>query len=508
MRDDGGMTTPAPATAGTAPRTALVTGAGRGIGRGLALGLVRAGWDVALAGRTRAHLDAVAEEARAARPGARVLVEAVDVVDRAAVAAAVARVEQAFADLGGLGLLVNNAGVIERAEVDLVADDVEDVWRVIETNVRGPLLLAHAVLPGMLARGSGHVVNINSGSGHRPSGVYTGYGISKGALARCTTTAPSGRRSRRRWSSWTRSARGGWTPCTGGSCARARTPRRAWRRWRTGSWRPTPGRCGWPPTARTTRSPDAADPGPLTTPGVETSGAFCPTRRRVSGRTLHSRGLASEGRGVQASRDVRALARRPQGVPQALGSRVELLGREVVPGVREAQLGLAPRGQHVQVQVRHLEPGDQQRGARRVPRGLLRPADRLRDHGQVRQQVVVGLGERRHLGARHDQHVAVRDRGDGAERHGAVVGPDEPAGDVAVDDAREQGGHAAHGSEAGRAPRRRAAPAGTAPPGPRRQAASFSCSASTVRQFRAVPVRPDIRSSTPAVTFERPMPSG
>jgi len=181
----GRMTTPAPAPA--APRTALVTGAGRGIGRGLALGLVRAGWDVALVGRTREHLEAVAAEARAARPDAVVLVEPADVVDRAAVAAVVGRVEAAFADRGGLGLLVNNAGVIERAEVDLVADDVEDVWRVVETNVRGPLLLSHAVLPGMLARGSGHVVNINSGSGHRPSPVYTGYGISKGALARLTT---------------------------------------------------------------------------------------------------------------------------------------------------------------------------------------------------------------------------------------------------------------------------------------------------------------------------------
>lgn len=181
----GRMTTPAPAPA--APRTALVTGAGRGIGRGLALGLVRAGWDVALVGRTREHLEAVAAEARAARPDAVVLAEPADVVDRAAVAAVVGRVEAAFADRGGLGLLVNNAGVIERAEVDLVADDVEDVWRVVETNVRGPLLLSHAVLPGMLARGSGHVVNINSGSGHRPSPVYTGYGISKGALARLTT---------------------------------------------------------------------------------------------------------------------------------------------------------------------------------------------------------------------------------------------------------------------------------------------------------------------------------
>lgn len=166
----------------------MVTGAGRGIGRGLALGLVRHGWDVALVGRTRSRLDTVAAECRQATGGASlVVVEDVDVVDRAGVAAAVGRIEVAFAERGGVGLLVNNAGVIEHAETDLVADDPDDLWRVIETNVRGPLLLSHAVLPGMLARGSGYVVNINSGSGHRPSAVYTGYGISKGALARLTT---------------------------------------------------------------------------------------------------------------------------------------------------------------------------------------------------------------------------------------------------------------------------------------------------------------------------------
>lgn len=165
-----------------------MTGAGRGIGRGLALGLVRAGWDVALVGRTRSRLDAVAAECRAVAAGSPlVVVEEVDVVDRAGVEAAVSRIETEFAERGGVGLLVNNAGVIERAEVDLVADDPDDVWRVIETNVRGPLLLSHAVLPGMLARRNGYVVNINSGSGHRPSAVYTGYGISKGALARLTT---------------------------------------------------------------------------------------------------------------------------------------------------------------------------------------------------------------------------------------------------------------------------------------------------------------------------------
>lgn len=179
------MSAPADLPPIPAPRTALVTGAGRGIGRGIALGLARAGYAVALVGRTQTHLDQVA--AQAAALGAVTVTASADLVDAAAVARAVSLVEDAFADLGGIGLLVNNAGVIERAETHLVDDDVEDVWRVIETNVRGPLLVTHAVLPGMLARGGGRVLDINSGAGHRATDTYTGYGISKGALARLTT---------------------------------------------------------------------------------------------------------------------------------------------------------------------------------------------------------------------------------------------------------------------------------------------------------------------------------
>jgi NAD(P)-dependent dehydrogenase (short-subunit alcohol dehydrogenase family) len=163
-------------------RTALVTGAGRGIGRGLALGLAAAGWSVGLVGRTRAHLDAVADEIRA--QGGLAVAASADLVDRLAVLDAVARVE---ADLGGVGLLVNNAGVIEHDELPFADDDVEDMWRVVETNVRGPMLVTHAVLPGMLARGGGRVVNLASGAGVRPQPVYSGYAISKGALSRLTT---------------------------------------------------------------------------------------------------------------------------------------------------------------------------------------------------------------------------------------------------------------------------------------------------------------------------------
>ena len=145
---------------GARVRTALVTGAGRGIGRGIALGLAQAGYAVALVGP-----DARAPGRR--RGGDRrpdVCVAAADLIDATAVLDAVARVEE---ELGGIGLLVNNAGVIERAEVPFVEDDVEDSWRVIEANVRGPLLVTHAVLPGMLARGDGRVLNLNSGAGHR-----------------------------------------------------------------------------------------------------------------------------------------------------------------------------------------------------------------------------------------------------------------------------------------------------------------------------------------------------
>lgn len=162
----------------------MVTGAGRGIGRALALGLAAAGYDVALVGRTREHLVAVAAEIADTAGAPRTVVVAVDLVDGPGVLRAA---EQIRAELGPVGLLVNNAGVVERAEVAFADDDVEDSWRVIETNVRGPMLLTHALLAGMLADGGGRIVNINSGAGHRGLATYTGYAISKGALARFTT---------------------------------------------------------------------------------------------------------------------------------------------------------------------------------------------------------------------------------------------------------------------------------------------------------------------------------
>ncbi|MFE7407928.1 SDR family NAD(P)-dependent oxidoreductase [Isoptericola sp. NPDC057559] len=166
-----------------AARTALVTGASRGIGRAVALGLAAAGLDVALVARDPGRLAEVAAEVRAL--GRVALQLPTDVTDVAAVAAAVRSAEAAPADggLGSVDLLVNNAGRID-AEVPLWEADPDEWWAVVETNVRGPFLLARHAVPGMLARGGGRVVDLNSGAGSHDNADATAYNASKTALMR------------------------------------------------------------------------------------------------------------------------------------------------------------------------------------------------------------------------------------------------------------------------------------------------------------------------------------
>jgi NAD(P)-dependent dehydrogenase (short-subunit alcohol dehydrogenase family) len=161
---------------------ALITGASRGIGRALALGLAARGWSVGLVARNGDALEAVAAECRAS--GAVVSNAVADVVDRPAADQAVQTV---VAELGGVDLLVNNAGIIESVETDFLSADMDETWRVVEVNVRGPMLVTHAVLSVMLENGGGRIVNINSGAAHDVRTVYTGYTVGKGALARFTT---------------------------------------------------------------------------------------------------------------------------------------------------------------------------------------------------------------------------------------------------------------------------------------------------------------------------------
>ncbi|MFJ7907636.1 SDR family NAD(P)-dependent oxidoreductase [Kitasatospora sp. NPDC096204] len=164
-------------TGSLAGQVALITGAGRGIGRELAIGLAAEGMSVGLVGRTHETLTDTLKEC--AKRGSRGVAVTADVTRPGSVREAVRVIER---DLGPTDLLVNNAGLVDRAEVPLWETDANQWWQVIETNLRGPYNLLRCVLPGMVARRRGRVVNLNSGFALRPDGDYTAYATSKGAL--------------------------------------------------------------------------------------------------------------------------------------------------------------------------------------------------------------------------------------------------------------------------------------------------------------------------------------
>ncbi|MGY1605373.1 SDR family NAD(P)-dependent oxidoreductase [Geodermatophilus sp. SYSU D00815] len=169
-------------------QVALVTGASAGIGRHLAEGLAARGMAVAGLARGADRLRAAMDEVASAT-GARTLAVAADVTDRAAVDAAVARVVEEF---GRVDLLVNNAGLLDPAEVPLWQADADEWWAVVESHVRGGLLPARAVVPGMVERGSGRVVDLASGLSTRGGRLYSAYSVGKTGLMRLTEVLAAG----------------------------------------------------------------------------------------------------------------------------------------------------------------------------------------------------------------------------------------------------------------------------------------------------------------------------
>jgi meso-butanediol dehydrogenase / (S,S)-butanediol dehydrogenase / diacetyl reductase len=154
----------------------LVTGAGRGTGRASAERCAAEGAAVALAGRSVAALEDVAEQVE--RADVRSLVVPTDVQDSGSISTAVARVE---AELGAVDVLVANSGVAgPTAPLWEVTPEEWDATHAV--NVRGVFLCCRAVLPSMLSRRSGAVVVIGSMSGKRPLANRTPYASSKTAL--------------------------------------------------------------------------------------------------------------------------------------------------------------------------------------------------------------------------------------------------------------------------------------------------------------------------------------
>ena len=158
-------------------RTALVTGGGRGLGRAFALALADAGAEVAVLARSRHEVDAVAAEIIGA--GGRALAVTGDVSEPRDLADAVQEVGLA---LGPVDVLVNNAGVVwPLGRTHLV--DADEWQTAMEINLHGPFLACQAVLPGMLERGWGRIVNVSSGAAQgtgMPSS--NAYSVSKAGL--------------------------------------------------------------------------------------------------------------------------------------------------------------------------------------------------------------------------------------------------------------------------------------------------------------------------------------
>jgi short-subunit dehydrogenase len=157
-------------------RTALVTGASSGIGTALSQLLARHGITVALVARRPSELQKVADAIAA--EGGKSLVVPADVSDAAAVGAAVQRAEE---ELGGLDLVVANAGVaVTRWSGKLTWSDCADM---IGVNVVGATATLVSAIPGMLARGRGHLVGVSSLAAYRGLPKLAVYSASKAYLS-------------------------------------------------------------------------------------------------------------------------------------------------------------------------------------------------------------------------------------------------------------------------------------------------------------------------------------
>jgi len=174
-------------------RVAVVTGANRGIGLEVCRQLAVSGQHVVLGSRSAAAGEAAARSLVAR--GLAVEPHPLDVTDEESVRGLADHVERA---LGGADVLVNNAGLLLDEDADVLEVDVQRFRDSMETNVYGPLRLTQALMPGMVSRGYGRVVNVSSGAGQisTMTDYAPPYSLSKAALNALTRLLASTARGR------------------------------------------------------------------------------------------------------------------------------------------------------------------------------------------------------------------------------------------------------------------------------------------------------------------------
>ena len=156
-------------------KTALVTGASRGIGPHLASAVARRGMNLVLTGRSGPELEAVAADQR--KHGVRVVTVVADLLDDDARTLLIGATEREF---GGVDVLVNNAGGDPLRQFDEMS--IEENESILKLNLFAPIALSHLVLPGMLKRGRGHIVNISAMAGRVGFPYTEAYAAAKDGL--------------------------------------------------------------------------------------------------------------------------------------------------------------------------------------------------------------------------------------------------------------------------------------------------------------------------------------
>ncbi|WP_053357164.1 3-ketoacyl-ACP reductase [Fictibacillus sp. FJAT-27399] len=156
-------------------KTALITGAGRGIGRATAIAFANEGIHVGLIGKTRSNLEKTAAELM--EYGVKVAIAEADVTNSNAVVQAVKSIED---ELSSIDILINNAGI---AKFGGFLELSPEEWKnIVDVNLMGVYNVTRAVLPGMIERKAGDIINISSSAGQKGAPITSAYSASKFAV--------------------------------------------------------------------------------------------------------------------------------------------------------------------------------------------------------------------------------------------------------------------------------------------------------------------------------------